>query len=68
MISRVSQSIQEKGVEGARLETDILKVFASDAERRIRAQIEAMDNNDDELVKGLAAHAFENEAYGWDNI
>ncbi len=67
-ISRVNSSLAEKGPEGAAREIEILKVFANQAERRVRHAFNLIDINDDELLKGLADHAFAVEKFSWDNI
>ena len=68
VLSRVSQSLQEKGPEKARKELEILEVFAAQCRGRIRRNYNKIDENDDELIKSLADHACENEAYIWDNL
>lgn len=67
-ISRVNSALAEKGAEGAAREVDILKIFANQTERRVRSNFGLIDINDDELLKGLADHAFEQEKFSWDNI
>jgi alkylation response protein AidB-like acyl-CoA dehydrogenase len=68
VLSRVNTALTEKGPEGAAKEVDILKVFADQAERRVKHAFDLIDINDDELIKGLADHAFELEKFAWDNI
>jgi alkylation response protein AidB-like acyl-CoA dehydrogenase len=67
-LSRVSSSLAEKGAEGAAREIEIVKVFANQVERRVRHNFGLIDINDDELLKGLADFAFEQEKFGWDNL
>jgi acyl-CoA dehydrogenase family member 9 len=67
-LSRVNSSLIDKGAEGAAREVDILKIFASQVERRVRHSFGLIDINDDELLKGLADHAFDQEKFSWDNI
>lgn len=67
-ISRVDASIREKGADAATKEIEILKVFKSQARRRIRANMAAIDYNKDELLKSIADHAFEAEKFSWDTI
>jgi hypothetical protein len=64
----VNSSLAEKGMEGAAREVDILKVFANQAQRRVKHAFALIDINDDELIKGVADFAFENERFVWDNI
>lgn len=68
IISRVSQAVEEKGVAKSAQELEILQVFATDANRRIDANLAQIDKNDDELIKALADYAFEEEKFSWDNI
>ncbi|MEZ4226443.1 MAG: acyl-CoA dehydrogenase family protein [Polyangiaceae bacterium] len=68
VISRVNSALADRGMEGAAKEVDILKVFANQVQRRVRHNFGLIDINDDELIKGLASHAFENEKFMWDNI
>jgi acyl-CoA dehydrogenase family protein 9 len=67
-LSRVTQSIEEKGLEGASEEIQIAKAFAFQADERIRVILNRMDKNDDEVVKGLADFVAEKEKFPWDNI
>ncbi|MBI3556548.1 MAG: acyl-CoA dehydrogenase family protein [Deltaproteobacteria bacterium] len=68
VLSRVNQSIQDNGAKAAAKEIEILQVFSGQVRRRVRGNFNKIDNNDDELIKSLADHAFENEKYIWDNI
>ncbi|HMR79901.1 MAG TPA: acyl-CoA dehydrogenase family protein, partial [Polyangiaceae bacterium] len=68
VLSRVNSSLSEHGSEGAAKEVDILKIFANQAQRRVRHNFSLIDINDDEMIKGIAVHAFENEKFVWDNI
>lgn len=66
MISRVTQSIEEKGSEAAAKEVEILNTFAFQAKRRIKDNQKQIDRNVDEEIKSLAIHTTEKESYGWD--
>jgi acyl-CoA dehydrogenase family protein 9 len=66
VLTRVNSAVEEKGEAGAAEELEILSVFAGRARRRMRSNINRIDDNDDELVKSVADHAFEREGYGWD--
>jgi acyl-CoA dehydrogenase family member 9 len=68
VLARVSTAIEDRGLEAAAKEREIAEVFAGQAKRRIDANLAALDENDDELVKGLARHALELGKFGWDNI
>jgi alkylation response protein AidB-like acyl-CoA dehydrogenase len=66
VLSRVNAEVEEKGEAGAARELEILKVFAGRARRRIRFNINRIDDNDDEMVKSLADQAFDLEGFAWD--
>jgi len=68
LLSRISQTLEEKGVAKSTQELEIIQIFASDAARRIQANLDQIDKNDDELIKSLADYTFEEERYTWDNI
>lgn len=68
VLSRVNASIVRLGPTNAAREREILTVFAGQARRRIEANLARIDDNDDELLKGLADHAVEQRRYAWDNI
>lgn len=67
-LSRVDASVKAKGAEEARKELEILEIFAGQVRRRTKSNFNKIDENDDELIKSLADHAFENERYVWDTI
>jgi acyl-CoA dehydrogenase family protein 9 len=67
-ISRVQASIDANGVDGAATEIDILRTFTREAKVRIKRNFRRIDNNDDEMLKGLAEQAFEAEGFRWDTI
>ncbi len=68
VISRVDASVKAQGEERARKELEILTILTSQVERRVRHNFSLVDINDDELLKGLADHAFAAEGYSWDNL
>ncbi len=68
VLSRVDSSIKEKGAVEAKKELEILEVFSGQVRRRTKSNFNKIDENDDELIKSLADHAFENERYAWDTI
>ena len=68
VMSRVSTTVAEVGADKAVRELEILEVFSHQALLRIQANLDRVDDNVDEAVKSLAAHAFEHEGYTWDNI
>jgi alkylation response protein AidB-like acyl-CoA dehydrogenase len=68
VLSRVDSAVKGLGVEGAVREREILEVFAGQVRRRVKSNFGKIDDNDDELIKRLADHAFEAEGFGWDNL
>ena len=68
VLSRVDSAVKRLGVEGAAREQEILEVFAGQVRRRVKSNFGKIDNNDDELIKRLADHAFEHEGFSWDNL
>lgn len=67
-LSRVDASVKKNGEAGSKKEREILEVFAGQVRRRTKSNFNKIDANDDELIKSLADHAFENERYVWDTI
>lgn len=68
VLSRVNTAIEKQGSENVQKEKEILAVYSSQAQKRIRMNFRAIDENDDELVKSLADHAVELEKFAWDSI
>ena len=68
VISRVNSSVRDGGLEKAKKETEIVSVFARQAERRIKANVDEIDDNVDEAIKSLADHAFDAEKFSWDTL
>ena len=66
VISRVTAEIEEKGVDAAAEEIGIAKIYAGQVRFRARHNFRRIDDNDDELIKGLAEAAYERGGYGWD--
>jgi acyl-CoA dehydrogenase family member 9 len=67
-MSRVSTELEAKGATAVTQELEILHVLGNQVRRRVKANFSKIDNNDDELIKSLANHALEAEAYTWDNM
>jgi alkylation response protein AidB-like acyl-CoA dehydrogenase len=67
-LSRVQASIDANGVEKATREIEILRVFTREARVRMKHNFRRIDNNEDELLKALAADALEVERFRWDTI
>jgi alkylation response protein AidB-like acyl-CoA dehydrogenase len=68
VLARVDSSVKSNGAETSKKELEILEVFAGQVRRRTKGNFSKIDDNDDELIKSLADHAFENEKYVWDTI
>jgi alkylation response protein AidB-like acyl-CoA dehydrogenase len=66
VISRVTAEIEEKGVDAAAEEIGIVKIYAGQVRFRARHNFRRIDDNDDELIKGLAEAAYERGGYAWD--
>ncbi len=68
VLSRVSTAIENHGVEAAARERDVLRAFAAQARRRVEAGFAAIDENEDDAIRGLAQHVLEAGKYTWDNV
>ncbi|MEE8367339.1 MAG: acyl-CoA dehydrogenase family protein, partial [Thermoanaerobaculia bacterium] len=68
VLSRVTASIERHGAEKAAREIEIAKVFAGQVKGRANRNFRKIDNNDDELIKSLAEHAYESGGFTWDVI
>lgn len=68
VLSRVNDAVESKGVSVAAKDIEILDVFSGQVRRRTKGNFGKIDNNDDELIKSLAEHAYEHERFVWDNI
>jgi acyl-CoA dehydrogenase family protein 9 len=67
-ISRVQACIDPNCVDWGANQKDILRTFTREAKVRIKRNFRRIDNNDDEMLKGLAEQAFEAEGFRWDTI
>jgi alkylation response protein AidB-like acyl-CoA dehydrogenase len=67
VLSRVNSSL-EAGADDIAQELQIAAAFSGQVRRRVRNNIDEIDDNVDEDVKALADHAFERERYSWDTI
>jgi alkylation response protein AidB-like acyl-CoA dehydrogenase len=68
VLSRVNSAVEDGGEEASAQELAILEIFAGRARRRMRSNLNRIDDNDDELVKMVADQAFQKEGYSWDTI
>ncbi|HEX9618739.1 MAG TPA: acyl-CoA dehydrogenase family protein [Polyangiaceae bacterium] len=67
VLSRVNASLED-GADDVAQELQIAAALGGQVRRRIRNNIDEIDDNVDEDVKALADHAFERERYSWDTI
>lgn len=65
-VARCTRALERKGESGAQRECDLTSAFANLAQRRIRANLGAFDDNDDELLKSIAARACLDGAYSFE--
>ena len=65
-VARCTRALERKGESGAQRECDLTSAFANLAQRRIRANLAAFDDNDDELLKSIAARACLDGAYSFE--
>jgi alkylation response protein AidB-like acyl-CoA dehydrogenase len=68
VLVRVDASVRAAGEQKAQKELEILRVFAGRARHRIHYNFARIDDNDDELIKGLADHAVSQGKFSWDVI
>jgi len=68
VLSRVSTGLEQKGEAAMDKELAILRAFAFQAKTRIQLNFDRIDDNEDELIKGLSDHAIASEGYPWDVI
>jgi acyl-CoA dehydrogenase family protein 9 len=66
MLSRVGSNLNKNGPEATQKEIAILRSFAGQAKTRIDRNFARIDDNEDELIKGLGDYAVEREGYPWD--
>lgn len=66
VLSRVTASLEEKGVEKCEMELAISEAFFQRADHRIRVNFDRIDANDDEQIKFLAGKAYETGGYPFD--
>jgi acyl-CoA dehydrogenase family protein 9 len=68
VLSRVSTQLAHRPAAELDKELAIVRTFGGQAMRRIQANFDRIDDNDDELIKTLADHAVASEGYTWDVI
>ena len=65
VLSRVSQILEEHGVEPSGQERYIADTFITRAARRVRANLKQVESNDDERMTAIARLAYKRGAYGY---
>lgn len=66
VLARVTRSIEERGLEGCKLELEIAEAYFLRANRHIRSNFKAIDRNDDDQMKAIAETAYEVGGYPFD--
>ncbi|HHH30493.1 MAG TPA: acyl-CoA dehydrogenase [Polyangiaceae bacterium] len=67
-LSRATRAIEEQGTEGAWRHIEYTQVFAEEAAIRLRQNVTAFEDNDDELRKSIAVKTYEDGKYALDVI
>jgi acyl-CoA dehydrogenase family protein 9 len=68
VLSRTTRAIERKGEEGSRREIELTAAFANAAEKRLQGIVAQFDNNDDELLKGIATRSYGDGQYPFDVV
>ncbi len=68
VLSRVSSRIEDLGEEAAAKEREILRAHALETKKRLDVAFASIDENADQIVRGLADHVVELGRYPWDNV
>ncbi len=68
VLSRVTSSIDKLGADQVQHEIDIARILSSQVRKRVTQQLRQIDDNVDELIKGLADYACESGGFMWDAI
>ena len=66
VLSRVHSAIEREGEKKVARELEVATAFASQVRRRVRVNIDEIDDNADEEIKSLADYTFTVEKYVWD--
>lgn len=67
-VSRTTRALEKKGDEGARREMNLCAAYANAAEKRMKGIVASFDENDDELLKGIATRAYGDGGYPFDVV
>jgi acyl-CoA dehydrogenase family member 9 len=65
LLSRVSHTFGEQGVEASGQERFIADTFCSRAARRVRSRFRQIENNDDDRMTAIAKLAYKRGSYGY---
>jgi acyl-CoA dehydrogenase family member 9 len=65
VLSRVTDILEDQGVEPSGQERYIADTFCSRAARRVRAALDQVEHNDDERMTAIAKLAYKRGAYGY---
>jgi acyl-CoA dehydrogenase family protein 9 len=65
-MSRATFAIERRGTEGAWREVEYTRVFAGDAQRRLRENVAGLESNDDEVRKAAAVRTYDDGKYALD--
>jgi acyl-CoA dehydrogenase family protein 9 len=68
VLSRVTRALEEKGAEKCELELSIAEAFFMRSNRRVRGNFKAIDRNDDDAMKLIAAKVCELGVYPFDSL
>ena len=65
VLSRVTEILEEQGVEASGQERYIAQTFCERARRRTESQLDKVESNDDERMHSIARLAYKRGAYGY---
>ena len=65
VLSRVTSIFEDQGVEASGQERFIAETFCRRAERRVNAQLDQLERNDDDRMHSIARLAYKRGAYGY---
>jgi acyl-CoA dehydrogenase family protein 9 len=66
VLSRTTRALEKRGIEGARRELDVTRMFVRSAEKRLADLVAEFEANDDELRKAIAERAYVDGGYPFD--
>ena len=68
VLSRTTRALEKRGIEGARRELDVTRMFVRSAEKRLAELVAEFETNDDELRKAIAERAYVDGGYPFDGM